>query len=130
MERKITNTAKIDIKPKNLEECFDYLTKNTPYANIKEFKQTPEREAIVRTHDNTGRFIRNHWELWKWDTKNELVKYFNNLGIYHPDDMSCIILTSLHRHLNSRKIKLEKQVKHYRDYWSLVGPKVNERKIQ
>ncbi|NME72089.1 DUF6794 domain-containing protein [Flammeovirga aprica] len=44
-------------------------------------------------------------------------KYFRDLGINHPDDMSSIILTSFHRYLNDIDIKLDEQVKLYKDYW-------------
>ena len=41
----------------------------------------------------------------------------DNLGIYHPDDMSGIILDSYHRYLTGKEIKLEEQIKFYQDYW-------------
>jgi hypothetical protein len=43
------------------------------------------------------------------------------MGIYHPDDMSGIILTSYHRYLNGQDIALEAQIKSYQDYWKKVS---------
>ena len=51
------------------------------------------------------------------ERKTSLVKYFNELGIYHPDDISSIILTSFHRKLNNKSIDLAKQVESYKKYW-------------
>ena len=110
--------------PENLEECFEFLKKHTPYGDLEEFKNTPENRAVAMCHHGTGTWLRNQWGLWR--KESVLAKYFNALGIYHADDMSGIILKSLHRHLNNRRIKLDKQIKHYRDYWSKVDPKVNE----
>jgi len=50
---------------------------------------------------------------------SRLSKYFNNLGIYHPDDMSGIILDSYHRYLTGKKIKLDEQVGYYKAYWQV-----------
>jgi uncharacterized C2H2 Zn-finger protein len=58
--------------------------------------------------------MRNNWQLWGG---SRLSKYFNDKGIYHPDDMSGIILDSYHRNLNGQEIKLDEQVKYYQDYW-------------
>jgi hypothetical protein len=46
-----------------------------------------------------------------------MVTWFNGKDIYHPDDISSIILVSLHRHLTGRDINLEEQVKYYQNYW-------------
>ena len=60
--------------------------------------------------------IRNGWKLWAGTSK--ISKFFRDLGVHHPDDMSSIILTSLHRKLNKKPIQLEEQVRYYRDYWA------------
>jgi hypothetical protein len=39
------------------------------------------------------------------------------MGIGHPEDMSGIILDSYHRHLNNKEIKLDEQIKFYKNYW-------------
>ena len=67
--------------------------------------------------------MRNDWGLWGG---SPLARYFNRLGVFHPDDISGIILTSFWRHLNGRPIKLDEQVKHYQDYWKKIE---EERKV-
>jgi hypothetical protein len=59
-------------------------------------------------------WIRNNWRLWGG---SRLSKYFNDLGIFHPDDMSGIILNSYHRFLLGQDIKLDDQIDYYKDYW-------------
>ena len=95
--------------PKNLDECFVELQKVLTPEQLTEFKSKKE-EKIGEYHFSIGRWIRNFWQLWG---QSRLRVYFNNLGIYHPDNMSGIILTSFHRHLHNKDIKLEEQIKHY-----------------
>jgi len=68
-------------------------------------------------------FIRNTLKLW---FDGPTVKWFNEHGIYHADDISSIILQSTHRRNNKRSIDLEAQIKIYRDHWEKYDPKVNK----
>lgn len=74
-----------------------------------------EENQIALFHHTLGQDIRNEWSMWEKNTP--LVNSFQTIGITHPDDMSGIILTSAHRHLNKKPIKLQEQVKSYQDYW-------------
>ncbi|MBW8684707.1 DUF6794 domain-containing protein [Chitinophaga rhizophila] len=101
--------------PVNLEDCIrqiDLFWSDSIRSNVK---QLTEDQFSVRAHHGFGMWIRNNWQLW---AGSRLSKYFNDKGIYHPDDMSGIILDSYHRRLNNRDIKLEDQIQHYLDYWS------------
>ncbi len=103
--------------PRNLEECFPILAANLGTA-LEEFKQMKEcGEFIAGTHFTLGQCIRNEWNLW--DENSDLHKWFlKEHGIFHPDDMSGIIITSFHRKLNGKPIDLEKQLKFYKDFWA------------
>jgi hypothetical protein len=68
-------------------------------------------------HMTTGLWMRNTWGLWHG---SRLSRYFNGLGIYHPDDMSAIILDSYVRRLQGEDIDLRGQIKFYQLYWKLV----------
>ena len=103
-----------DYKPKNLNEAItqlDILFSDTTKSQVNNMT---EEEFIANSHFSTGMWIRNNWGLWKG---KELAKYFNDLGIYHPDDMSGIILTSYYRHLHNQDLKVDEQIKYYQDYW-------------
>lgn len=100
--------------PKNLEECFKQID-GFWHDSIKvKVKQWTEDEFSGKAHHGFGMWLRNNWQLWGG---SRLSKYFNNLGIFHPDDMSGIILDSYHRYLTGKEIKLEEQINFYQEYW-------------
>ncbi len=63
-------------------------------------------------------WIRNNWIRGGRDTN--LVKYFNKLGIYSPDDMSVMIITSLHRKLNHKPLNINEQVEDDKASWKPI----------
>jgi hypothetical protein len=111
-----TNTP--ETPPKNLDEAIAYFENHWNNDEKTKFKILPEKEAVSDLHLSIGMWIRNTWIHGNRDTS--LTNYFHTLGIFHPDDMSAIILTSLHRKLNDRNIDLQAQVKSYQDYWTPV----------
>ncbi|MBV8227567.1 MAG: hypothetical protein JO232_20510 [Verrucomicrobia bacterium] len=62
-----------------------------------------------------GILLRNDWSIWEKDMP--LVRWFNERGITHADDMSAIILTSIWRRVRGVDLDLEGQIKSYQDYW-------------
>jgi hypothetical protein len=104
--------------PKNLDEAVLYFQQKWTKTELGKFKNKPEEDAVTELHFGTGRWIRNNWVHGKRDTA--LTNYFHSLGIYHPDDISSIILTSLHRTLNKMDIDLDKQVNSYKAYWKPI----------
>lgn len=106
--------------PMNLEDSFGELKKMLHPDLLKQIREGPERE-MVGFHMSLGLWMRNNWGLW---AGSRLGKYFNGIGIFHPDDMSSIILDSFWRHLKSQPIKLEEQVAYYQRFWKVnAGPK-------
>ncbi len=110
--------------PKDLEDCFKQIDSFWDDSTKVEVKQWKEDELSSRAHLGFGMWMRNNWQLWGG---SRLSKYFNDLGIYHPDDMSGIILDSYHRYLTGNDIKLEEQIKYYQDYWKKAN-KQNKKK--
>ena len=111
----------------DLDSCIEWILNNSVDSQVKEWSDLSEDDALSQAHHGFGTFLRNTLGLWH---DGPPVKYFNNLGIYHADDMSGIILTSLHRKLNDKDFELDKQVKHYIDYWEEHNPEVNKGKIE
>lgn len=109
-----TSKYKIYI-PTNLEDAFSELKKMLHPELLREIKEGTEQN-MIQHHMGLGRWMRNNWGLWGG---SRLGKYFNGIGIFHPDDMSGIILDSFWRHLNSKPIELEKQVAHYQQFWKV-----------
>lgn len=97
--------------PIDLVDAINLLNCTWSDSLKTEFKNSPESELIMYG----GMGMRNGWNLW--EGKNKLSKYFHNLGIYHPDDISSIIIESYYKELNNEPIKLDEQIKHYIEYW-------------
>lgn len=100
--------------PRDIEDCFAQI--NSFWADSTKLKMSnlTEHEFSGRLHHGFGTWMRNNWRLWGG---SRLSKYFNDRGIYHPDDMSGIILTSYHRTINGKEIRFNEQVKYYQEYW-------------
>lgn len=90
-----------------------YLDTTLAPADLDTLRAWKE-EDFNRAHFYLGRWLRNDWGLW---SGSRLAKWFNSKGIFHPDDMSGIILTSYWRHLHDVPIQLDSQVTYYIDYW-------------
>ena len=82
---------------------------------LEEMKNGSERDMKMR-HFGLGRWLRNNWALWKG---SKLSKHFNKHGVFHPDDMSAIILTAFWRNLNNKPLKLEEEFSFYNRYWAV-----------
>lgn len=104
--------------PSNLDQAIGYLLEHTTPKNIDYVKSISEDEFLGASHFSMGMSLRNTWGLWKGST---LAKHFNEMGIYHADDMSGIILTSFHRRIKNEDIRLDEQVQYYKDFWNKQG---------
>lgn len=94
-------------KPKNLTECIQMLDKNLKKQDKEYIKTLTEDEFFMESHFTIGMGIRNEWIRCG---NPELVKFFSDEGIKHPDDMSAMILTSYYRHLLGKEIDFEGQI--------------------
>jgi hypothetical protein len=101
--------------PEDLEDALDTLSNTLGERNLEILKSWPEDDAIGRCHFSVGQWMRNNWGLWGG---SRLAEYFHSLGISHGDDMSAIIVTSLHRRLNNQDIGLEEQLAFYKNWWA------------
>ena len=100
--------------PIDLDDCLKQLDKIFADSSKVKIKSMSEDHFSARMHLNFGIWMRNNWELWRG---SRLSKFFNERGIYHPDDMSGIILDSYYRYLTGQDIKLTEQIKYYQDFW-------------
>ncbi|HAH51591.1 MAG TPA: hypothetical protein DCL80_10140 [Balneola sp.] len=103
--------------PRNLNEAIVEIDKDLNDSLKTVFKNQTEEEFTTQSHFGTGLYIRNEWNLWGG---SRLSRYFNRKDIFHPDDMSGIILTSYHRHLTGKEINLIEQINYYKKYWEGV----------
>ncbi len=105
-----------DYIPKDLYDSINHLKKLLKAEQVLDMKNGTE-DDMIKYHFGLGMWMRNNWGLW---AGSGLSDWFNSIGIFHPDDMSGIILDSLWRDLNGEKLQLEEQIKYYKDYWDQV----------
>jgi hypothetical protein len=108
--------------PKDLEDAHRELEKMLKPEDIEKIKSGTE-EDMNQYHFGLGMWMRNNWDLWK---SGRLSKYFNELGIQHPDDMSGIILTTFWCKLNNKPYRLQERIKFYQAFWK-AGQEPNEK---
>jgi hypothetical protein len=127
--------------PTTLDEALTYLDLFLQDKDL--FKECPEDDVLGIAHTGLGRFIRNKWYLW-WSpelyervksqteetqypaTRPELVKYFNDLGIEHADDMSAIVIMAYHKKLNNKVYDMDEDIRAIKAYYE---QQANEGKI-
>lgn len=98
-------------KPKNLTECLQMLDKTLKTEDKDYIKTLTEDEFFMESHFTIGMGIRNEWIR---SGNPELVTFFLDQGVKHPDDMSAMILTSYYRHLLGKEIDFEGQISAYK----------------
>jgi len=103
-------------KPVNLDEAVLQLIKILPDTTQQSFFSMDENEFFMNTHMGLGLWIRNNWGLWKG---GKLANYFKSKKIFHPDNMSGIILRCYYRQLHNQDWELDEQIKVYQDAWEL-----------
>ena len=99
-QRLTAETIKGVYIPANMGECFLELDRQLSEITRKEMKAQPTRRDMIRYHRGLGMWMRNNWGLWG---SSRLSKYFNDKGVFHPEDMSGIILEHYHDWLNDKK---------------------------
>lgn len=117
-----------DFQPKDLDDAIDFILSKFEKESVDFLREyeNDERGFLGQIHHFFGQNIRNDWYLWWWkdhkydtwpDKKPEIVDWFNRHEIYHADDMSGIILTSVHRRFFSKDLELNEQIKKYHNHW-------------
>ena len=120
---------KLPDTPETIEQAVKTLTELYSQS-LPQITAMSQKDFKVFVRFGAGMFLRNTWYLWwheghyydKWPKqKPELVKYFNNLGVVHPDDMSSILIASLYCQVHNMPLAVEAQVENHKDYWRKAG---------
>jgi len=106
----ISYSAFAEGQVKGLHDCYRELSEYLSKEQLEEFKATEETNLFIY-HESMGKWVRNTFGLWQ-DT--DIRSYFVYMGITNGDDMSEIILSSFHRYLRGRELKLREQIKLYK----------------
>ena len=100
--------------PKDLNDCFRELDKALDEEVKADFMLLADAEADRRSHNTLGKWIAHRWSLTEG---SRLSHYFNQMKVPHPDYMIGIIITSYHRYLHKKELKLKEQVEFFRNHW-------------
>lgn len=87
--------------PLDIEDAIRELNRMLPHGLIEEMRAGSQWQ-MLRYHLSVGMWIRNNWGLWQG---SRLQDYFTSRGVFHPDDMSSIILNSYWQWLQSQSSK-------------------------
>jgi hypothetical protein len=108
--------------PTNLDDAHRELAQMLPANELEHIQaMTNEVGMIGEYHMSLGLGLRNQWGLWRG---SRLARYFNELGIHHPDDMSGLILETFWCKLHNQPFRLDEHVRACQEYWrSMETPK-------
>ena len=113
--------------PRDLLDCFRQLD-TLMEEDVRElFLSFSDEEVDKRTHASLGKWIEHKWSLREG---SRLSAYFNKMGVPHPDYMVGIIITSYHRHLNKRDLKVKEQLEYFQGLWQEKQRKEAARLLQ
>lgn len=93
--------------PANLEDAIKELKELTPAESLASFRSANEEMVVRKLHFGIGRWIRYNWNFYEGSRLSHAIK---QMGLSHPDDMSTLILTLLHRDLNGTEYGTEELI--------------------
>jgi hypothetical protein len=100
-----------------VEGVIDFVLSTLTDCDKQTVMDTVDEKDISRFHHTWGRQLRNTLGCWQSNSNTSRI-FRNELGVFHPDDMSGIIMTSIHRKLHNKPLDLETQAQYYKDYWA------------
>lgn len=109
--------------PRSIQESVAELKRTLPAATLSQWRSSGE-SIVADSHLTLGTWIRNKWIHGK--SSNPLSKYFVSQGLYNPDDMSFVILTSFWRDLHGQPANIEGQLAEIRKSNFYRMPQVTE----
>jgi hypothetical protein len=102
--------------PHTLTEALEMLETSIDAKTLAELRASEDETTMFQFHHGLGQGLRNGWGLWG---RSPLAKFFHAMGVFHPDDMSGILVTSFWRKLHHRPLEVEAQARAARRYWDL-----------
>jgi hypothetical protein len=100
--------------PKDLDDAHQQLMKIFSAKDIEHIKAMKSEDDMIEYHMGLGTGLRNDWGLWRG---SRLSQWFNQRGIFHPDDMSGIIFDTFWDKLHNKPFRLHEKIAVYQKYW-------------
>ncbi|BDS10181.1 DUF6794 domain-containing protein [Aureispira anguillae] len=101
--------------PRDLYDAFAQLDKLMDEDAKKTFMAYADDEVDRKTHGSLGTWLEHKWSL---SEGSRLSEYFRKMKVPHYDYMIGIIITSYHRHLHGKDLKVKEQVLFFRKIWN------------
>lgn len=98
--------------PRDLANSFEELNRLIDAPSRQKFKSMEETDAVRKLYFSLGRWIIQNWGFYEG---SRLSEYLRKLGVYHPEDMSQVIIVSYHRYLNRLPLEVKGQVQAIQD---------------
>ena len=102
--------------PMDLLDCFKQLDKLMEPEVRERFMAFSDEVVDKKTHGSLGLWIDHKWQL---SEGSRLSAYFRKMGVPHPQYMVGIIITSYHRQLHKKDLKVKEQVEHFKELWKV-----------
>ena len=96
--------------PRTLAEALDALVRGLDSGTLARLR-VAEEDIAIRLVPTLGRWIAEHWGLW---TRGPLFRHFAARGLERTDDMAAVILTSFWRRLHYQPLRVDEQIRWYR----------------
>lgn len=100
--------------PIDLNDVFKELNRLMDDGAKEVFMAYSDEEVDRKTHSTLGLWLENKWSM---SDGSRLSEYFRKMKVPHYDYMIGVIITSYHRHLHGRDLKLKEQVEYFRKIW-------------
>ncbi len=101
--------------PMDLIDCYKQLDILMEPAIRQKFMEFKDEEVDKKTHGSIGLWIDHKWQLTEG---SRLSAYFRKMGVPHPDYMVGIIITTYHRHLHKKDLKVKELVEYFKEIWN------------
>src|ERR1035441_4148228 len=107
--------------PTNLDDAHRELARMLPAKELEHIMAMTTEDKMIEYHMGLETGLRNQWGLWRG---SRLARYFNELDVHHPDDMSGIILETFWCKLHNQPFRLDERIRSSQAYWrSMETPK-------
>ena len=108
----------VDTTPKTLEEAHLQIEKHAPVEELAKIDAMESEGDVIEYHFGGGLSMRNNWGLWG---DGPLAQHMNQLGFYHADDMSGVILRTFWCRRHKKEFRLKERAAYYDIYWKTAA---------
>lgn len=103
--------------PADLEDAHRELARLLDPADLERMRLATERD-MVNLHRSLGAWLRHHWGFFRG---SPLATHLHRLGLFHPDDMSGLVLDTFWCGLHGLPLRVAERVSQAQAYWRAMA---------